>query len=101
MPFQHPRMFYGWLVVGCTLFAMALSAGTDRSFGVVVIPLSEQFGWSRVALSTVVLVTGVVSSLFQLMVGVLVDRFGPRYVLGAGVAFLGVAVWFLTMATTI
>jgi MFS-type transporter involved in bile tolerance (Atg22 family) len=71
---QRPGMFYGRLVVGCTLFAMALSSGTDRSFGIAVIPLSEQFGWSRATLSTVVLITGVVSSLFQLMIGVLVHR---------------------------
>ena len=101
IPSQRPWMFYGWLVVGCTLLAMALSAGTDRSFGVAVIPLSAQFGWSRATLSTVVLVTGIVSSLFQLMIGVLVDRFGPRYVLVAGVACLGVTVWLLTVATTI
>lgn len=98
---QRPGMFYGWLVVGCTLLAMALSSGTDRSFGITVIPLSEQFGWSRATLSAVVLVTGVVSSLFQLMIGVLVDRIGPRYVLGAGVACLGMTVWLLTVATTI
>ncbi|MBI3329492.1 MAG: MFS transporter [Nitrospinae bacterium] len=101
MSSQRPLMFYGWLVVGFTLLAMALSAGTDRSFGVAVIPLSAQFGWSRATLSTVVLVTGIVTSLFQLMIGVLVDRFGPRYVLVAGVACLGVTVWLLTVATTI
>ena len=101
MSFQRPGMFYGWLVIGCTLLAMALSSGTDRSFGVAVIPLSEQFGWSRATLSTVVLVTGIVSSLFQLMIGVLVDRIGPRYVLAAGVACLGVTAWLLTVATTI
>ena len=101
MSSQRPRMFYGWLVIGCTLLAMALSSGTDRSFGILVIPLSEQFGWSRATLSTVVLITGIVSSLFQLMIGVLVDRLGPRYVLGAEVACLGVTVWLLTMATTI
>jgi sugar phosphate permease len=94
-------MHYGWLAVGCTLVAMALTAGTDRSFGVVVIPLSEQFGWSRATLSTVVLITGFVSSVFQLMIGVLVDRWGPRYVLAAGVACLGVTVSLLTLATTI
>jgi sugar phosphate permease len=94
-------MFYGWLVVGCTLMAMALTSGTDRSFGITVIPLSEQFGWSRATLSTVILVTGVASSLFQLMIGVLLDRIGPRYVLGAGVACLGLTVWLLTVATTI
>jgi len=101
MQAQRPGMFYGWLVVGCTLFAMALTAGTDRSFGVAVLPLSAQFGWSRATLSTVVLITGLVSSVFQLGIGVLVDRFGPRYVLGAGVACLGVTVWLLTIATTI
>jgi hypothetical protein len=52
MSSQRPRMFYGWLVVGSTLLAMALSSGTDRSFGIVVIPLSEPFGWSRATLST-------------------------------------------------
>lgn len=101
MQSQRPGIFYGWLVVGCTLFAMALTAGTDRSFGVTVIPLSAQFGWSRATLSTVVLITGFVSSVFQLGIGVLVDRFGPRYVLAAGVACLGVTVWLLTAATTI
>ena len=101
MSSQRPVMFYGWLVVGSALLAMALSSGTDRSFGITVIPLSEQFGWSRATLSTVVLITGIVSSLFQLMIGVLVDRFGPRYVLAAGVACLGVTVWLLTVATTV
>ena len=101
MQSPRPGMFYGWLVVGCTLFAMALTAGTDRSFGVAVLPLSAQFGWSRATLSTVVLITGFVSSVFQLGIGVLVDRFGPRYVFGAGVACLGVTVWLLTVATTI
>jgi nitrate/nitrite transporter NarK len=84
MSSQRPRMFYGWLVVGNTLLAMALSSGTDKSFGIVAIPLSEQFGWLRATLSTVVLNPGIVSSLFQLMIGVLVDRLGPRYVLGRG-----------------
>lgn len=101
MSSQRRVMFYGWLVVGSALLAMALSSGTDRSFGIAVIPLSEQFGWSRATLSTVVLITGIIGSLFQLMIGVLVDRFGPRYVLAAGVACLGVTVWLLTVATTI
>jgi sugar phosphate permease len=101
MSSQRPVVFYGWLVLGSALLAMALSSGTDRSFGIAVIPLSEQFGWSRATLSTVVLITGIISSLFQLMVGVLVDRFGPRYVLAAGVACLGVTAWLLTVATTV
>jgi sugar phosphate permease len=85
-----------WLYLSCNGVKLG-----DRSFGVAVIPLSEQVGWSRATLSAVVLVTDIVSSLFQLMIGVLVDRLGPRYVLGAGVACLGVTVWLPIMATTI
>jgi hypothetical protein len=59
MSSQRPVVFYGWLVLGSALLAMALSSGTDRSFGIAVIPLSEQFGWSRATLSTVVLITGI------------------------------------------
>jgi nitrate/nitrite transporter NarK len=67
-----------WLYLSCN----GVKLGDDRSFGVLVIPLSEQFGWSCATRSTVVLITGVVSRLFQLIIGVLVDRLGPRYVLG-------------------
>jgi hypothetical protein len=66
-----------WLYLSCNGVKLG-----DRSFGVAVIPLSEQVGWSRATLSAVVLVTDIVSSLFQLMIGVLVDRLGPRYVRG-------------------
>ena len=101
MPSHRPGMAYGWLVISCTLLGIVICSGTDRSFGVVVIPLSEQFGWSRATLSTVLKVTGIVSSLLRLMIGVLVDRIGPHHVLAAGVACLGVTAWLLTVATTI
>lgn len=71
------------------------------SFGVVLVPVSTQFGWSRTALSSIVLMSGIVSGLFQPVVGLFVDRVGPRYLMSCGVALLGLGVWLSTVSTTI
>ena len=98
---RRSRIFYGWVVVGCTILVMALSSGTRMSFGIVMVPLSQQFGWTRTTLSTIILMTSIVTGLIQMIMGVLVDRFGPRRLLGGGVLLLGLGVWLLTVSTTI
>ena len=69
------------------------------SFGIVMNPLSQEFGWTRTSLSTIVFITSIVTGLMQMIVGLLVDRFGPRLVMGIGVALLGLGVWLLTVST--
>lgn len=98
---KRPWIFYGWIVVICVMIVMALSSGTRMSFGVAMVPLSQQFGWTRTTLSTIALLSSIVTGLLQIVMGVLVDRFGPRYLLGFGVAMLGLGAWLLTMATTV
>ena len=71
------------------------------SFGIALVPVSTQFGWTRTALSTIALTTGIITSLLELGMGVLVDRFGPRCLLGGGVALLGLGVWLLTVSATV
>ncbi len=94
-------MFYGWMVVACTVLVMALSSGTRMSFGIALVPLSAQFGWTRTTLATIATISGIVTGLLQLIMGVLVDRIGPKRLLGAGVTLLGLGVWLLTTATTV
>jgi sugar phosphate permease len=98
---QPPWIFYGWLIVACTVLVLALSSGTRMSFGIALVPLSEQFGWTRATLSTIVLISGIVTGLLQPVMGLLVDRLGPRRLLAGGVTLLGVSVWWLTVATTV
>ncbi|MEE9148103.1 MAG: MFS transporter [Candidatus Tectomicrobia bacterium] len=78
---------------------MALSSGVRMSFGIVMNPLSQEFGWTRTSLSTIVFMTSIVTGLMQMVAGVLVDRLGPRRVMGIGVALLGLGVWLLTVST--
>ena len=98
---KRPLFFYGWIILGCAVLVMALASGTRMSFGIAMLPLSEQFGWTRTTLSTIALITGIIGGLLQMVLGILVDRYGARRLLGWGVALLGLGVWLLTVSTTV
>jgi sugar phosphate permease len=98
---KRSRFFYGWFILGWAVLVMALASGTRMSFGIAMLPLSEQFGWTRTILSTIALITGIIGGLLQMVMGVLVDRCGARCLLGFGVVLLGLGVWLLTVSTTV
>ena len=59
---SRPGVYYGWLIVATT-FWMAMLAGGGRSgFGVFVIPMCEELGWSRGTISLAAALMGVVTS---------------------------------------
>jgi MFS family permease len=68
----------GWLLLAAAFVTFAIGAACMHSYTVFLIAFIEAFGWSRgessVAYSVSQLVTGATSPL----VGVLVDRLGPR-----------------------
>lgn len=75
----------GWRVVLAAGFGMGAGVSVFASaFGFFVVPLQEAFGWSRsqIALVSMALVA---TSLLMPLVGLLVDRYGPRRVVLAGV----------------
>ncbi|KAB2332312.1 MFS transporter [Cytobacillus depressus] len=44
-------MHYGWIVVGLTFFTILIAAGIRSITGVLIIPLEQEFEWSRSAIS--------------------------------------------------
>jgi MFS family permease len=83
------------VIAFATLF---LAGGVNLSFGVFVAPLAAEFGWSRSAVSLAAAVNLVLYGLSQPFFGRLVDVYGPRRVVVAGVALMGVG--NLLMTTT-
>src|SRR5215470_17992796 len=83
------RLHYAWIVLGATAFVLLTSGGVRSSIGVFVKPLEAEFGWSRTALSSAVAVSIALYGLTGPIVGRLADRWGPRWVLTAGVAIVG------------
>lgn len=80
---------YAWVVVGVLAITLTIASGARFLFGVVLKPVSEEFGWNRAQLTGAVLLAMVVLSICQPIVGILVDRVGPKKILVGGLALLG------------
>lgn len=62
------------------------------AIGPFMAPLQEAFGWSRAEVSVGLTIANVGGALATVLVGALVDRFGPRRIALIGVPLLGLAV---------
>ena len=92
---------YAWAIVAVVAVVMTIASGARFLFGVVLKPLSEEFGWNRAELTGAVMLGMVVLSVCQPFVGILVDRFGPKRVLVAGLALLALALIPLSFAASL
>ena len=82
--------YYGWVIVVIVVLAGVLAAGVSNiTMAVVLKPISDDLGWTRsltaAAVTMGALFGGVLSPLF----GPLADRMGPRFLLPAGGALVG------------
>ncbi len=92
---------YAWVVVAVVAVTLTIASGARFLFGVVLKPVSEEFGWNRAQLTGAVMVAMIVLSICQPLVGILVDRVGPKKILVAGIALLGVSLIPLSFATSL
>lgn len=88
---RHPRIFYGWIVVLGVALIFFYGAGTFfYGFGTFFNPIRNDFRWSAAA-------TAMAFTLFRLeggiaapVVGLLVDRYGPRRLMLFGLIVMGI-----------
>ena len=98
---KEPRLFYGYVVVTASFCIMTLAWGSNRTFGIFLEPMLQEFGWTRAAISGSFTINMLVMGVLALVAGRLTDSFGPRIVLiGCGV-FLGVAYLLTSQVQTI
>lgn len=93
--------------MAATAFVALVGAGGFRAApGVLIDPLQEQFGWSRGAISTAVMVNLILYGLTSPFAAALMDRFGIRVVvasalsliaLGSGLTLLMTRQWQLVL----
>ena len=87
MPTSPPRgreAFTPWIVVGTVWITLAIASGLYFSFPVFFVALLEEFGWSRGATAAAFSISSIVQGLLSPVIGMLVDRIGPRRVILAG-----------------
>src|SRR3989440_9216593 len=80
-----------WVVVGTVWITLAIASGLYFSFPVFFVALLDEFGWSRGATAAAFSISSVVQGVLSPVVGILVDRLGPRRIMLGGAGLLGVA----------
>jgi MFS family permease len=96
-PSPRPVVFYGWVIVATTSLIALVTVGGRSAFGVFVVPMSEEFGWSRSTISLAATVGSLVNGLSQPFVGRLFDTLGGRAVILASLATFGIMTMLLAM----
>ncbi|MDP9365290.1 MAG: MFS transporter [Chloroflexota bacterium] len=95
----RPSLGYGWVIVAALTTILTATSGARFLFGVVLKPVSEEFGWDRASLTGAVTVGMVALALCQPLVGLLVDRVGSKRVLVVGTLLLGAVLVPLSFVT--
>ncbi|HEU0078515.1 MAG TPA: MFS transporter [Longimicrobiaceae bacterium] len=87
------RPHYAWIVAGVTFVTLLAAAGVRATPGVLMVPLEEEFGWTRATLSLAVSVNLVLYGLMGPFAAAIMDRLGVRrtMLLSLGTIAAGVA----------
>jgi MFS family permease len=88
---MRPSPWLPWVVVGAVWVTLAIASGLYFSFPVFFVALLDEFGWSRGATAAAFSISSVIQGVLSPVIGMLVDRLGPRRVMLGGAAVLGVA----------
>src|SRR5262245_19622994 len=79
------RVYYGWVLVGTLAFTELTSWGVlYYAFSVFLVPMQEDLGWSRAALTGAFSLALLLSGVAGVPVGRWLDRHGPRGLMTVG-----------------
>ena len=90
-PKKKPRFFYGWYIVAATFFTHWLGAGVGvPNFGQFFKPMSQDLGWTRTQTTWPLAIRNIISHFTGPIVGPLMDKYGPRYLMTVGAIIVGI-----------
>jgi MFS family permease len=96
---EHQLRYQGWRVTAAAAAGVFFAALLVYTFPIFLVPLSEEFSWSRAQVSSAYGITAVMSALSAPPLGYLIDRVGARLVAIWCLALFGCAftsLWWLT-----
>ena len=95
------RLHYAWIVVAVTALSLLVAAGVRATPGVLIVPLQQEFHWSRATISFAIGVNILLYGLVGPFAAALMERFGLRRTLVSAVAVIaaGVALTLLMRAS--
>ncbi len=99
---KHSKIFYGWfIVVACLLITLSTSGIVNYGFTAVFEPIAEEFGWGYAQISLAASLRGLEMGLLAPVMGLMVDRWGPRKLIFVGGIFVGMGFWLLSQVSSL
>ncbi|MBV9749909.1 MAG: MFS transporter, partial [Acetobacteraceae bacterium] len=86
------RLHPAWRVVACAFLVLIVAAGVRSMPSVLIVPLEDEFGWSRATISGAVGVNIVLYGLVGPFAAALFERFGLRRTAAAALALIAAGV---------
>lgn len=77
-PDSSIRFHYAWVIAGVTFFILLIGAGIRSAPGVFMVPVEQEFGWSRSAISFALSINLLLYGLVGPFAAAVMDRFGIR-----------------------
>jgi MFS family permease len=95
-------MYYGWWVLtACFIMGVYVAASVFWGFTAFFEPLVEEFKWSYAEVSFAASLRGLEMGILAPLVGFLVDRYSPRWILASGIARVGMGLLILSQTTNL
>lgn len=86
---------YAWIVLGVTFVCLLISAATRATPSILIVPLENEFGWSRTTISMAISLNILLYGLIGPFAAGFINRYGPRRVMAASAILIGLG----TLAT--
>ena len=93
------RVHYAWIVAAVTLVVLVTTAGFRSNAGVLIVPLHEEFGWSRGTISAAASLGLLMFGLSAPFAAALHDKLGMRRVIMGALTIIAVASLLSTQIT--
>jgi len=95
-------VFYGWwIVVACFFISLYVGGVVFYGFTTLIEPLADDFGWSYTQISFAASLRGMEMGILAPLVGMLVDRWGPRRLLFGGLIITSLGLMLLSRTTSL
>jgi MFS family permease len=92
-------LHYGWLIVVVTFVTLITTAGFRATPGVLIVPLQDEYGWSRGTISIAIALGLLMFGLTAPFAAALMERFGVRRVMLIAVATIACGSSLTTIMT--
>jgi len=94
---DKPPLYFGWYLLAAVFFIDLVVTGSRSSFGIFVLPMSEEFGWSRFTISIAAGLGAIVGGVAQPFLGYIFDRINGRRVIVISLIVVGLATIALSL----